>query len=205
MMTPRTRSGNWNTAVCLTAILCGSWYSTLARGGEGKQDARPAEKPAPKLDRSALEKQFQETMSGAVLNGSFSIVGTDGKQTVSEEKYTIGKVSKLNGDTWVFETRIQYGGNDVKVPLPLTVYWAGDTPVISLTDLTIPGLGTFTSRVMVYRGRYAGTWQHGEVGGHLWGRVEKASDAEKNNKDAEKNNKKGDATPGGEKKPADSK
>ena len=33
----------------------------------------------------------------------------------------------------------------------------------------IPGLGTFSSRVVIYEGRYAGTWQHGDVGGHLFG------------------------------------
>jgi hypothetical protein len=33
------------------------------------------------------------------------------------------------------------------VPIPLIVRWAGDTPVITLTDLTIPGVGTFTTRL----------------------------------------------------------
>jgi hypothetical protein len=59
------------------------------------------------------------------------------------------------------------------VPIPLEIKWAGDTPVITLTNLEIPGLGTFTSRVVIYEGRYAGTWQHGSVGGHLFGRIEK--------------------------------
>ena len=63
---------------------------------------------------------------------------------------------------------------DVTVPIPLEIKWAGDTPVITLTDLAIPSLGTFTARVVIYDGRYAGTWQHGQVGGHLFGRIEKA-------------------------------
>jgi hypothetical protein len=44
---------------------------------------------------------------------------------------------------------------------------------MSLTDLTIPGVGTFTSRVMFYGDRYAGTWQHGDHGGLFWGTIEK--------------------------------
>ena len=42
-----------------------------------------------------------------------------------------------------------------------------------MTDLAIPNLGTFTARVVIYDGRYAGTWQHGKVGGNLFGRIEK--------------------------------
>ena len=34
-------------------------------------------------------------------------------------------------------------------------------------------LGTFTARVLIYDNRYAGTWQHGKAGGHLFGRIEK--------------------------------
>ena len=30
--------------------------------------------------------------------------------------------------------------------------------------------------VLFYENRYAGTWQHGKVGGHMFGRIEKKSD-----------------------------
>ncbi len=46
--------------------------------------------------------------------------------------------------------------------------------MVSLTDLTIPGLGTFTARVLFYEDRYAGTWQHGKVGGHMFGKIQPA-------------------------------
>ena len=55
----------------------------------------------------------------------------------------------------------------------------GDTPMITLTDLAVPTLGTFTARVFFYGDRYAGTWQHGNVGGHMFGRIEKGH-AQKN-------------------------
>jgi hypothetical protein len=81
-------------------------------------------------------------------------------------------VAKLKGDYWLFETRIQYGDQDVQLPLTLQVKWAGDTPVITLTDVAIPGLGTFTARVLVYRDQYAGTWSGAMHGGQLFGRIE---------------------------------
>ena len=88
-----------------------------------------------------------------------------------EEKYTIKKVSKISGSIWLFQVRIQYGSNDVTVPLPLNVKWAGDTPIITLTDLSIPGLGTYTARVLIYRDQYAGTWSAEEIKGQLFGRI----------------------------------
>lgn len=124
-------------------------------------------------DRESLEKAFIERLTGAVLVGTFSV---DGKPGAKPERYEIDSLKKLKGDDWTVTARIKYGEHDLKVPMVVQVYWAGDTPMLSLTNLTIPGLGTFTSRVMFHEHRYAGTWQHGEVGGHLWGLVQKAAD-----------------------------
>lgn len=130
---------------------------------------------APPKDRAALEKAFTEQLTGATLVGSFSIAGKDGNKP---ERYEISKVEKLEGDTWIVTARVKYGDKDVSVPIAVKVFWADDTPMISLTNLTIPGLGTFTSRVIFYGDRYAGTWQHDSVGGHLWGKIEKKKTAE---------------------------
>ena len=121
-------------------------------------------------DRAALERQFEESLTGATLVGQFTHGDRPG---LSEERYTIQKVSKLQGDLWLFTARVQYGSRDVTVPMPLTVQWAGDTPVITLTDLSIPGLGAYTARVLFYRGQYAGTWSGKTAGGHLFGRITK--------------------------------
>jgi hypothetical protein len=109
-------------------------------------------------------------MTNVVLDGSFT-VNRDGETRVRQEKYTVESVSKVGGDIWIFQARIQYGERDVTVPVPVQLLWAGDTPVVSLTDATIPGLGTFTARVLFYRDSYAGFWQHGEVSGNQFGRI----------------------------------
>ena len=118
---------------------------------------------------SPNEQRFQEMLSGVTLTGHFTITGGEDSSTLREEKYTITKVTKLSGDYWLFFARIQYGGRDVTVPLKLEVKWAEDTPIITLTDLELPNLGTFTARVIIYRGQYAGTWSSGKHGGHLFG------------------------------------
>lgn len=121
-------------------------------------------------EQARLEREFEQTLTGAVLAGKFSM-----GEKVAEDRYTILKASRLAGETWVIQTRIQYGTRDLTVPVPVTVKWAGDTPVITMTDAGVPGLGTFTARVLFYRGQYAGTWANREGhGGQMWGKLERA-------------------------------
>ena len=67
------------------------------------------------------EQRFQEMLSDVTLVGHFTITGQENSDKLREEKYTIIKVTRLSGDCWLFLTRIQYGGKDVTVPLPLEV------------------------------------------------------------------------------------
>jgi hypothetical protein len=152
------------------ALACLVLISGPAWGWQPK-DAEKA-KPAPTQEE--LEKQFAESLSGATLVGRFTIVEEGQEQPLKEDRYTLGKVFKLPNGLWQFETRIQYGNHDVKLPLALNVKWAGDTPMISMTDIAVPGLGTFTARVLFYRGQYAGTWSGKDHGGHMFGKIEKA-------------------------------
>jgi hypothetical protein len=122
-------------------------------------------------EQERLEAEFRDTMSGAVLVGKFSV---GDREDLSEERYTISSVKKVAGDLWLINSRIQYGSRDVTVPVPVKVLWAGDTPVITLTDVAIPKVGTFTARVLIYRGEYAGTWSGGDHGGQMFGRIERA-------------------------------
>lgn len=151
--------------LCLLPVFCFG-YSSLASAQE-KPEAEPAETPS----QEALEAAFAKQMTGVTLVGYFTIDGQ--KNPPKEERYEINKTTKLNGNKWMIQARVKYGDKDLTVPIILSVDWAGDTPVMSLTDLTIPGLGTFTSRTMFYGDRYVGTWQHGKVGGHMYGRLER--------------------------------
>ncbi|MCC6908067.1 MAG: PQQ-binding-like beta-propeller repeat protein [Phycisphaerales bacterium] len=143
----------------------------LALAGEAALAQHDEAGDAPDNRQAELEAKFAQSMSGAQLVGYFTRTGRADDQPLSEDKYTLGEVKKIDGDMWSFEARIQYGQKDVTVPLMLLVKWAGDTPVITLTDFAIPGMGTFTARVLVYRGEYAGTWSAGDHGGQMFGKV----------------------------------
>jgi hypothetical protein len=130
----------------------------------------PSTTSSPKIELNDLEKRFEKAMSGATLIGRFSVDGNE-NELPKEEKYVISKVTKIGEDLWLFAAKI--GEGKVTIPLPLPVKWAGDTPVISVTKLKVPTMGTYTARVMIYDDHYAGTWDAGDHGGHLWGRLER--------------------------------
>ncbi len=114
---------------------------------------------------------FKERMNNALLVGKFTIKGQETGEGRSEE-YHILEVSKLpRGDYWLFRARIKYGGKNLTLPIPLQVKWAEGTPVITLEETTIPGLGTFSTRLMIYDDQYAGIWKHGEIGGQMFGTI----------------------------------
>jgi hypothetical protein len=133
--------------------------------------------------QAELDERFEKLLSGATLAGQYTVSGAEGTSVPKEEKYTIAKVSKIAGSLWLFQVRIQYGGHDKTVPLPLPVKWTAETPMIVLDKVTVPGFGTFSARVVFHEGKYAGTWSGGDHGGHLFGRIVPAEE-EKSEKEA---------------------
>jgi len=154
---------------CFTVLaILAVTFSPLSADEPVKKDATPS--------REELIKKLEDTLTGAKLTGAYSVSGREDRAPKPEE-YTITTATKLpEGDVWLIKARVKYGDKDTTIPMPLEIKWAGDTPIITLTNLAIPGLGTFTARVLIYDNRYAGTWQHGAVGGNLFGKIEKAKD-----------------------------
>jgi hypothetical protein len=128
----------------------------------------------PEQSEAERNRAFAESMSGVTLVGRSTQLSRDGLS--GPERYRIDGVNHISGDTWLFRTRLDYHGKEIPVPIPLLVKWAGDTPVITLTDLSIPGFGSYTARVVLYRGQYAGTWSgKNGVGGQLFGQIVRAA------------------------------
>jgi hypothetical protein len=140
---------------------------------------RAEEKAPVALDEK--EQAFADLMKDAVLVGNFTVrrdrkegEGAQEKEA-NPERYGIKGIQKVGDDRWLVHSQIKYGKLDVTVPVPVQVHFANDTPVISVTDLTIPLVGSeFTARVMFFDNQYAGTWRHGKVGGLMYGRIEKS-------------------------------
>jgi hypothetical protein len=121
---------------------------------------------------SDSERQFAEGMRDVTMVGTFTVAGKEDR-VLHPDRYHISSVEKVGNDLWRFNASMDCCGISGAIPIVVPMRWNGDTPMIMMTDTSLPGVGTFTVRVFFYGDRYAGTWQHGAVGGHMSGRIEK--------------------------------
>ena len=136
--------------------------------------------------KAKLEKAFEKRMENVTLVGRYSITQGDEEKPSKADRYQVDKVTKQQGDIWLFHYR---RSAELVLPIPVKIRWAGDTPMILMTNQKIPGMDTFTARVFFYGDRYAGTWQHGAVGGHMWGMIRKSAPAKSEKTKAKKESK----------------
>jgi hypothetical protein len=154
-------------AIAVLAIFAGGWLA--GRSGIGSV-----------VDPASLndaERQFAERMKDVNLVGSFTVAGGDDRPA-RPDRYGIKSVEKVGNDLWRFNAEMHCCGVDGSVPVVVPLRWVGDTPMIMMTDTSLPGIGTFTVRLLFYGDRYSGTWQHGETGGHMSGRIEKQKETD---------------------------
>jgi hypothetical protein len=134
-----------------------------------------AQAPAPAATaptQAELEAEFTKTLTPATFVGTWNGIKEGAITPAREEKYDIVSVTKSEGDNWIINAKMKYKQQEVVLPIPVKVKWAGDTAVIVVDKLAIPGGGTYDARVLVYKGTYAGTWSGGERGGLLSGIIE---------------------------------
>ena len=132
------------------------------------------EKAMPTPDE--LEATFKATFTKATLSGRWCSIKDGELGPDKEDKYTIVDVSKVSGDNWIVRARIQYSNRDIVAPIPLKVKWAGDTPVLIVEKMQVPGGGVFSARVLIYGHTYAGSWTGGDHSGLLNGLITNESE-----------------------------
>jgi hypothetical protein len=154
------------------------------RGDDQKESAPSAQKetPAskPSLSQEELEAKFKALLTKATLSGHWSPIkeGTVGEE--KEDKYYIVSAGKVSGDSWVVNARIKHGDREFVAPLPVKVKWAGDTPVLTVDNLQLPGGRTaYSARVLFFGQTYAGTWSGGDHGGLLSGIISNEKEEKK--------------------------
>jgi hypothetical protein len=148
-------------ALLLLVAFVGGWLAGRTGIGQGVD-------PASLSDR---ERTFTERMRGVSLIGAYTMARGD--RPPRTDRYDIASVEKVGENLWRFNASMDCCGVNGEIPVVVPMQWIGDTPMIMMTDTTLPGLGTFTVRLFFHGDRYAGTWQHGEAGGLMSGRIEK--------------------------------
>jgi len=150
-------------AVLVAAIFAGGWLVGRLAIGSVVDSA----------SLSDAERQFSDRMRNSSLVGSFTVAGREDR-IQHPDRYDIASVEKVGDDLWRFNASMSCCGLDGKtLPIVVPMRWSGDTPMIMMTDTSLPGIGSFSVRLFFYGDRYAGTWQHGKAGGHMSGRIEK--------------------------------
>jgi hypothetical protein len=57
------------------------------------------------------------------------------------------------------------------MPVPVQMKFSGDTAVLTVENLGIPGGGTYTARLLIFERTYSGTWKDQRGGGMLYGTI----------------------------------
>ena len=171
------------TVVVLTCmVVSASNFCVAQESGSSASDAASAvaavAQESTDVETKALHDKLAKYLSGTKWTGQFTLTGE--KETKVEHYEIISAEKGEIGDYWNLVARIKYGGKDKTVPLPpIEIKFAGKTPVITLDNAFVPGFGNFDARVLIRKGKYAGTWAHsGGVGGHLFGTIERMDEEE---------------------------
>ena len=132
-----------------------------------------ADPPEAKIELTPREQKFKESMTKVRMVGYYTMDGQKLDKGLPEDSYTIFSVDKVGPDLWRFVVIIHFGKMKLPIPVTVPIKWAGDTPVISVTDLKIAMFPPYSARIVLYRGQYAGTWHGKGYGGKIFGRIEK--------------------------------
>ncbi|HWL94386.1 MAG TPA: hypothetical protein VNT79_12715 [Phycisphaerae bacterium] len=169
----------WLCGACLVVtsalVIASKAQDPVTKPGDVAHASRPAK-------QAELEDRFKRALTNVIFRGTWQMTnaqGLEGKAPLSPprpERYVIKSVSKGLNDNWVITARVQFADRDVELPFNVRVVWAGDTPIITLDKTALPMLGTYSARVMVYDGFYAGAWFGTNYGGILSGQIIKAAD-----------------------------
>lgn len=116
------------------------------------------------------ERKFQQEMTNVTMKGFFTV---GDEPATHEDTYFIDGIAKVKEDLWNFQARIKYGNKDFKATIPVPVRWAGETPVLTLSNYLIKGQGVFSARILIFQGMYAGTWGAQSHGGKMFGKIVK--------------------------------
>ena len=127
-----------------------------------------AQKPLP----ADPEERFKALFTKAYLSGRWAPLkeGALGEERTGD-KYNIVSVVKGSGDNWTVNAKMKYRDQELVMPIPVQMKFVGDTAILTVDNLAIPGGGTYTARLLIYERTYSGTWRGQRGGGMLYGTI----------------------------------
>jgi hypothetical protein len=145
--------------------------ATAAFAQDSKPPARSAAAESSTPALTPAEAKFKDLLTNATLSGRWAPIKDGQMGADKEDKYAIVGAIKIKDDSWIIRAKMKYGGAEIVAPVPVKVKWAGDTPVIIVDKMTIPGGGTYSARVLFFEKTYAGSWNSKDHAGLLNGTI----------------------------------
>lgn len=123
------------------------------------------------------EERFKFLFTKASLSGRWAALrdGQLGEERTGD-KYNIMSVIKGTGSNWIVNAKMKYRDQEFVMPIPVQMKFTGDTAIMEVNELAIPGGGTYTARLMIYERTYSGTWKGQRGGGMLYGTITNESE-----------------------------
>jgi hypothetical protein len=162
----KTHSGS--LYLFIIAALYLSAYAQDQAPKDSSKTVATTQKPLP----SDPEERFKTLFTKATLSGRWARLkdGMLGEER-SGDKYTILSVVKRDGDNWTVNAKMKYGEKELIIPVPVRMKFVGDTAILMVEELAIPGGGTYTARLLIFERTYSGTWKDQRGGGMLHGTI----------------------------------
>ncbi len=109
-------------------------------------------------DAAAAEKTFSAMLTNATLNGTWAPIDKRLLGDDQDDRYHIVRATKAEGDQWVIVSRMKIQGQEIDVPIPVTIKFAGDTAVMILDNVPVGPGQTWSARILFHDDVYAGSW-----------------------------------------------
>ena len=164
---PRGDSTSW---FAVPGPLCRSWFChDCGRGAAGVWRKERVESARRQRFRRSGSGTFQDAQRRHARRQLTRTAGRARRLEARAREIHARRSEETRGRHLAVPGPHQYGGKDVTLPIPLPIRWAGDTPIVVVDNVTLPGFGTVSARVMFFDDHYAGYWKHGDHSGHLFG------------------------------------
>lgn len=112
-------------SIILTAFIL--TFSTVIFAQDKAEQSKDKKAPA-QAEQKELEAKFKEQLTNAKFDGTWRPLKNGELGETKSDKYTIQSAVKSGNDVWLIYARIDYGGKQTVIPVPVQVKWAGDTP-----------------------------------------------------------------------------
>jgi hypothetical protein len=114
--------------------------------------------PAATAELTAQEAAFAAMLKNATLKGSWAPIDKRLLGKEQEDGYRILRAEKVNGSQWSLVSLFKFQGQELSVPFPVTIHFAGDAAVMALDKIPLGDGSVWSARILFHDDVYAGSW-----------------------------------------------